>query len=252
MAEDARAVAGRQRAKHFYSTEPGPCPYLPDRDERRLVALVEPDEPPGLFDLLTEAGFRRSQRALYKPACPGCRACVPVRIVVAGFAPSRSERRILKRNADLAATERPPEPTAEQFELFHRYLEARHEDGGMVQMDERAYAEMVGAAVAGTRLVEFRRPDGSLAAVTLTDRLRSGLSGVYKFFDPTEDRRSLGTFIILWHIAHARELGLPYVYLGYWIEECRKMTYKRRFHPLEQLDGSEWRALPALDAPAAD
>ncbi|HET6468550.1 MAG TPA: arginyltransferase, partial [Geminicoccaceae bacterium] len=240
--------AGITRPKHFYSTELAPCPYLPGREERRLVALIEPGEPPELVDLLTEAGFRRSQHALYKPVCPGCRACVPVRIVVEGFRPSRTERRILKRNADLAVEERPPEPTHEQFRLFHRYLEGRHEEGGMVQMDERAYGEMVGAAVPGSRLVEFRRDDGRLMGVSLTDRLRSGLSGVYKFFAPDEERRSLGTFIILWHVRRARELGLPYVYLGYWIRDCRKMAYKGRFRPLERLDGDRWRpAVPEAE-----
>jgi arginyl-tRNA--protein-N-Asp/Glu arginylyltransferase len=169
--------------------------------------------------------------------------------VVGGFAPSRSERRILRRNADLVAEERPPVATEEQFRLFHRYLASRHEEGGMVHMDRHAYGEMIGAAVPGTRLVEFRRPDRSLIGVSLTDRVRSGLSGVYKFYDPDEGRRSLGTFIILWHVARARELGLPYVYLGYWIEACRKMAYKSRFRPLERLDGDRWRAMAA---PTAD
>lgn len=229
--------------KHFYSTEVSSCPYLPDRQERRLVALVEPGDPPALVDLLTEAGFRRSQQALYKPACPGCTACVPVRIVVSDFAPGRTDRKLLKRNADIVAAERSPLATAEQFDLFRRYLAARHDDGGMATMDREAYDDMVESGVHGTMLVEFRDGTGRLVGVSLTDRIATGLSGVYKFFEPGMERRSLGTFIILWHVRRAAELGLPYVYLGYWIRDCRKMAYKARFMPLEALRGAEWRPL---------
>ena len=234
--------------KHFYSTELSPCPYLPDRQERRLVAMVEPNDPPALVDLLSEAGFRRSQQALYKPACPGCTACVPVRIVVSDFVPGRSDRKLLKRNGDIVAAERPPRATAEQFELFKRYLAARHDDGGMAAMDREAFDDMVESGVHGTLLVEFRDGAGRLVGVSLTDRLATGLSGVYKFFEPESERRSLGTSIILWHVRRAAELGLPYVYLGYWIRDCRKMAYKSRFMPLEALRGAEWRPLQPVDA----
>lgn len=230
-------------SKHLYSTELAPCPYLPDRQERRLVALVEPGDPPALVDLLSEAGFRRSQQALYKPACTGCRACVPVRIVVDGFVPRRTDRKVLNRNADVFANECPPVATAEQFELFKRYLAARHDDGGMAAMARDAYDDMVESGVHGTTVVEFRDATGGLVGVSLTDRIATGLSGVYKFFEPELERRSLGTFIILWHIRRAAELGLPYVYLGYWVRDCRKMTYKSRFTPLEALVGPEWRPL---------
>jgi arginine-tRNA-protein transferase len=243
-------LSSRGWTKHFYSTDLAPCPYLPDRQERRLVALIEPGEPDGVADLLTMAGFRRSQQALYKPVCPDCQACVPVRIVVDGFRPSRTERRILSRNAGTTAKECEPRATAEQFALFHRYLQARHDDGGMATMSFEAYAEMVNAALPCTGLVEFRDPDGRLVGVSLTDRVSSGLSGVYKFFEPDEERRSLGTFIILWHVQRAAELGLPYVYLGYWIRDCRKMAYKARFAPLERLDGPRWRALDPAEASA--
>jgi arginine-tRNA-protein transferase len=235
------------RTHRFYTTDLAPCPYLPDRHERRLVALVEAEHGNARLDLLTETGFRRSQGFLYKPVCPRCRACIPVRIVVDRFAPSRSFRRVLKRNADLSWQELPPQSTDEQFALFHRYLEHRHHDGGMVRMDRDAYREMIEMAPSSTRVVEFRGADGALVGVSLTDHLRSGLSGVYKFFAPEAEQRSLGTFIILWHVERARALGLPYVYLGYWIRESRKMAYKVRFAPLEQLDGAVWRALP--DAP---
>ena len=244
------STAEQPRLHRFYSTDLAPCPYLPERQERRLVALVEGEAGNDRLDLLTEAGFRRSQGFLYKPVCPGCRACVPVRIVVEAFRPGRSFRRVLNRNADLRWSELPAATSDEQFALFHRYLRHRHRDGGMVRMDRQAYREMVEMAPASTRVIEFRDGDGALVGVSLTDRLRSGLSGVYKFFAPEAAPRSLGTFIILWHIERARALGLPYVYLGYWIRESRKMAYKARFAPLEQLDGPEWRPLPvaAIDA----
>ncbi len=237
------------RLRRFYSTDLAPCPYLSGRQERRLVALVEGERGNERLDLLTEAGFRRSQGYLYKPVCPGCRACVPVRIVVEEFRAGRSFRRVSARNRDLVGREVAASGTDEQFDLFHRYLRHRHQDGGMVRMDRQAYSEMVDTAPASTRLVEFRDPEGRLTAVSLTDRLRSGLSGVYKFYEPTVPQRSLGTFIILWHVQRARELGLPFVYLGYWIGESRKMAYKARFAPLERLEGPAW--LPFAGEPAA-
>lgn len=244
--------AATNRIHRFYSTDLAPCPYLPSRQERRLVALVEAEHGNERLDLLTEAGFRRSQGFLYKPICPGCRACVPVRIRAADFAPGRTFRRVLKRNADLRWQELPARTTDEQFALFHRYLEHRHRDGGMVRMDRDAYRDMVEIAPASTRVIEFRGSDGMLMGVSLTDYLRSGLSGVYKFFAPEAEARSLGTFIILWHVERARALDLPYVYLGYWIRESRKMAYKARFTPLEQLDGAVWRPLTSAEIGSAD
>lgn len=236
----------------FYSTDVAPCPYLEGREERRLVALIEPggggEEGDERLDLLTEAGFRRSQGFLYKPVCPGCSACVPVRIDVAAFRPSRTFRKVINRNADIAAAELPARATLEQFGLFRRYLASRHADGGMARMGWEAYRDMIEIAPRSTGIVEFRDPAGALVGVSLTDRTRSGLSGVYKFFDPDQERRSLGALIILWHVGRAAELGLPYVYLGYWIEACRKMAYKARYAPLQRLDGAFWAP---MDPPAA-
>ncbi len=225
----------------LYRTHTAPCPYLPGREEARVVAILD-ELAPESFDLLTAAGFRRTQRYLYRPDCPGCNACVPVRIPVADFRWTRGFRKVWHRNAGLRAVERPPVATAEQYDLFSRYLASRHAGGGMAGMTFEDYREMVEEAAPGTMLVEFREPDGTLFGATLTDRVESGLSGVYKFFEPGAERRSPGTFIVLWHVVRAGQLGLPYVYLGYWIAGCRKMAYKSRFRPLERLEGARWVA----------
>jgi leucyl-tRNA---protein transferase len=234
----------------FFSTEPGPCPYLEGRLERRLVTMLEGPEPDRLHDCLLRAGFRRSQGYAYRPGCTGCAACVPVRIPVASFVFRRPWRRILRANADLAASERRAVATPEQYALFRRYLERRHAVSGMAEMHWAEFRAMINDSPVDTRVVEWRRPDASLIAASLTDRSGSGFSGVYKFFDPEEARRSLGTMIILWHVQRAAELGLPYVYLGYWIAGSSTMAYKARFQPLERLTPLGWRPMPA-DLPAA-
>ena len=198
-----------------------------------------------LNDLLTHGGFRRSQSIAYRPACEGCRACVSVRVVAADFAPSRNMRRIAERNADMVGDMRSPAPTSEQYSVFRAYLDARHRDGGMADMTVLDYAMMIEDSHVDTRLIEYRRrgPDtcingrgsGQMLAVALTDVLSDGLSMVYSFFESDEAPRSLGTFMILDHIARARRMGLPYVYLGYWVHGSRKMDYKGRFLPQERL-----------------
>lgn len=229
----------------FYSTEPAPCPYLPGRQERRLVTFLEGANADRRHEELMRAGFRRSQNLVYRPACPGCRACVPVRLPVADFVWSRSFRRILRRNADLVASERPAVATAEQFALFHRYLTRRHGDGGMSGMGFDDYRRLVEETTVATMLVEFRDADRRLVAVALTDRVASGLSGVYKFFEPDEPGRSCGSFVILWMVARAAEQGLDHVYLGYWIAKSPKMAYKSRFRPIEELTAHGWSRMVA-------
>jgi arginine-tRNA-protein transferase len=235
----------------FFSTELSPCPYLAGRFERRLVTALDGPDPDHDHEQLMQVGFRRSQRFAYRPACSGCRACTPVRVPVARFVMSRGWRRILRHNADLAASERPLVATEEQFALFSRYLASRHAEGGMSAMTWADYRAMVNDSPVAGMVAEWRRPDGSLIAVSLTDRCASGLSGVYKFFDPGESRRSLGSLVVLWHIQRAQELDLPYVYLGYWIAGSAKMSYKARFRPLEQLVGDRWQAMPQQAATAA-
>ena len=230
--------------KLFFSTELAPCPYLAARLERRLVTLLDGPDPDALHERLMQAGFRRSQGLAYRPACPGCTACVPVRIPVERFRLTRAWRRIWRRNADLIAAERRPIATPEQFALFQRYLESRHGASGMATMTWADFRAMIDDSPVDSRLVEWRRPDRSLIAASLTDQSASGLSGVYKFFDPEENQRSLGSLVILWHVERARALGLPYVYLGYWIAGSPKMAYKARFQPLEQLTIDGWQPLP--------
>ncbi|MEM7023736.1 MAG: arginyltransferase [Pseudomonadota bacterium] len=227
----------------YFATDLAPCPYLPDRSERRLVTALEGAGADQRHEQLMQIGFRRAQRFAYRPACPGCRACVPVRIPVASFEMTRGWRRILRHNADLVVTERPLVGTEEQFALFQRYLTGRHAEGGMASMDWADYRTMVGETTVDGLLAEWRRPDGSLIAVSLTDRCLSGLSGVYKFFDPDDRKRSLGSLIVLWHVQRAQELALPYVYLGYWVAGSPKMDYKARFRPLERLTEAGWQPM---------
>jgi len=204
-----------------------------------------------LNDLLTHGGFRRSQSIAYRPACESCRACISVRVVVEDFRPTRSMRRVLDRNRDIIGEMRVGVPTSEQYTVFRSYLDQRHRDGGMADMTVLDYAMMVEDSHVETRIVEYRRrgPDsaingrgsGALLAVALTDVLGDGLSMVYSFFESEHSSRSLGTFMILDHLARARRMGLPYVYLGYWVQGSRKMDYKGRFLPQERLSPEGWR-----------
>jgi arginyl-tRNA--protein-N-Asp/Glu arginylyltransferase len=236
----------------FFSTEPAACPYLDGRLEQRLVTALNGDEPDRLHDRLLRAGFRRAQGYAYRPGCAACQACVPVRIPVAQFMFRRTWRRTLRDNADLRARERRAVATEEQYALFRRYVEGRHAAGGMADMTWADFRAMIDDSPVDTRVIEWRRPDRSLIAASLTDRCRSGFSGVYKFFDPADARRSLGSLIILWHVRRAARLELPYVYLGYWIAGSPKMAYKARFQPLERLTPNGWRLMSPAPAATAD
>lgn len=235
------------RVPQFFLTPGGPCPYLPGRTERKVFARLNGVLAQALNEALTHSGFRRSQMIAYRPACDGCSACVSVRIVAAEFAPSRSQKRLVRRNSDLARGEAAPEATREQFALLRAYLDSRHAGGGMSDMGLFDYAAMVEETPVKTHIVEYRDspPDGQprLVACALTDVLRDGLSMVYSFFHPGEDARSLGTYMILDHVAAARARGLAYVYLGYWVRGSSKMNYKSRFHPLEALGPGGWARL---------
>lgn len=238
----SRAPQHPVRDLRFFLTVPHACSYLEGHEATTL--FLDPQESPGqgVYDTLTLLGFRRSGRHLYRPHCEGCRACISVRIPVAEFAASRSQRKLINRNADLSVHERDASYDPEHYELYARYVRTRHADGDMFPPSHEQYRTFLTLDHAYARLLEFRLGD-QLVAVTAIDRLGHGLSAIYTFFDPspTLARRSLGTFAVLHLIERARSEQLPHVYLGYWIRECRKMDYKRYFQPLEYLDGRHWR-----------
>ena len=234
-------------APQFYVTAPQPCPYLPGRMERKLFTALQGDAAETLNDSLSKQGFRRSQNVLYRPSCADCQACLSARIRVADFEPSKSQRRARRRNADLRREATSPWATEEQYALFRRYLDSRHADGGMADMDIFEFAAMIEETPVKSRVVEYTadpEPGArrrTLAAVCLTDVLDDGLSMVYSFYDPERERDSLGTYIILDHIEIARAAGLPYVYLGYWVPGSPKMGYKARFKALEIYKAGRWQ-----------
>lgn len=234
------------RFPRFFVTSPAPCPYLPGRTERKVFTELKGPHAEQLNDALGRIGFRRSQTVAYRPSCLDCRACVSVRVVAGEFAPSSTQRRNLRRNSDLVSQECRPWATTEQFDLLQRYLAMRHPGGGMAAMDEVDYADMVEHTSVSSFLIEYREPsdkeaDGRLVAACLTDRQADGLSMIYSFYDPDcEDRSGLGNYVILDHIRRAAEAGLPYVYLGYWVDGSRRMQYKIRYRPLEHLGPGGW------------
>ncbi len=237
-------------APQFYVTAPQPCPYLHGRAERKLFTALTGDNPVALNNTLSRQGFRRSQNVLYRPSCDTCVACMSARIRVGDFRPSRGQARVTRRNRDLQRVTTSAWATEEQYALFRRYLDTRHADGGMADMDVLEFAAMIEETPIRTRVIEYRlrddgadaAPDGTrLAAVCLTDILDDGLSLVYSFYDPAETRRSLGTHVILDHVDLARRAGLPYVYLGYWVPGSRKMEYKAKFAALDIYKGGIWR-----------
>ena len=209
--------------------------------ERKLFTALQGDNAQKLNDSLSKQGFRRSQNVLYRPSCSDCAACLSARINVSAFTATRSQRRTVKRNADIDRRAASPWATEDQYDLFRRYLDARHADGGMADMDVFEYAAMIEETPIRSRVIEYyHRDSNELIATCLTDMLDDGLSMVYSFYDPGHDRRSLGTWMILDHIDIAREAGLPYVYLGYWVPRSDKMGYKAQFSGLEIYRRCTW------------
>jgi arginyl-tRNA--protein-N-Asp/Glu arginylyltransferase len=237
-------------APQFYLTSPSACPYLPGKEERKVFTHIIGRRGRELNEILTQGGFRRSQTIAYRPACDTCRACVSVRVLVNEFEPSDNLKRILRKNGDLIGAASPNRPTSEQYSLFRRYVDTRHADGGMADMTVLDYSMMVEDSHVDTRLIEYRRRGidsaitgrgmGDLIAVCLTDEMSDGLSMVYSFYNPEAADRSLGTFMILDHIRRAKAMGLPYLYLGYWVDGSKKMDYKARFRPQERLLANGW------------
>ncbi len=228
----------------FYVTAPQPCPYLEGRMERKLFTALQGENAAELNDSLSGQGFRRSQNVLYRPSCADCAACLSARIDVSAFKPSRSQKRILKRNLRLERRATSPWATEEQYALFRRYLDSRHADGGMADMDVFEFAAMIEETPIRSRVVEYTdRDTGELIGVCLTDVLGDGVSMVYSFYSPDYPRDGLGNYIILDHVEIARSAGLPYVYLGYWVPGSQKMGYKAKFSGLEVYLGNSWQRL---------
>jgi len=222
--------------------------------ERKLFTALQGDSAVQLNDSLSKQGFRRSQNVLYRPSCAECAACMSARVRVADFVPTRSQKRVIKRNANLKRRATSPWATEEQYNLFRRYLDGRHASGGMADMDMFEFAAMVEETPIRSRVIEYSNTDANRedrakpVAACLTDILDDGLSMVYSFFEPELERRSPGTYLILDHIEIARELGLPYVYLGYWVPGSPKMGYKANFSGLEVYEGGSWKDLGEPDA----
>lgn len=235
----------------FFLTAPAPCPYLEGRLERKVFTHLVGERADQMNDILTQGGFRRSQNIAYRPACEGCRACISIRVRVDDFVQKSRFRRVIRRNADLMGDAMEPQPNSEQYQLFRTYLDARHAKGGMADMSVMDYNMMVEDTHVSTFVVEYRKRGvdtavlrqgaGPLLACAITDTMSDGLSMVYSFFDPAAKGRSLGTYLILDHIERARNMGLPYVYLGYWVGGSPKMDYKTDFHPQEHLGATGWR-----------
>ena len=235
------------RFPRFFVTTPSPCPYLPGKTERKVFTELNGQHAVDLNDALGRIGFRRSQGVAYRPSCVDCAACISVRVIAGEFQPSATQRKLLRRNADLEVTACKPWTTEEQYELLRRYLRQRHPGGGMADMDESDFADMVEQSPVKTYVIEYREPSvdgrpGKLVGACLSDQQADGLSMIYSFFEPDSEARSgLGTYIILDHIVRAGRAGLPYVYLGYWVEDSRRMAYKAKFRPLERLGPDGWR-----------
>lgn len=243
-----RGIANRQL--RFYMTNPAPCPYLDGQVERKVFTNLAVRESEILHDALSHSGFRRSQSIAYRPACTSCNACRATRIPVDQFKLSKRWRRVVNKNSALIRSPQRATATREQYRLLKRYLNSRHANGGMSSMDLRDYVAMIEGSPVPTVMFEYRESsdlDAPLVAAALVDVLKDGLSMVYSFFDPDVASRGIGNYLILDHISYAKELNLPFVYMGYWVDGSPKMGYKADFRPLEVLDGDEWRVLEDKD-----
>ena len=237
------------KAPQFYVTAPQECPYLKNHVERKLFTALNGADAQTLNNALSTQGFRRSQNVLYRPSCADCSACLSVRIPVANFSPTKSEKRVLRRNNKLIREMKTPWATSEQFELFKKYVSERHEKGGMSGMSENEFASMVEETCVETMLVEYSSEEEeeddyrAIRAVSITDVIEDGLSMVYSFYEPQLLGLSLGKYMILDHINLAKEMNLPYLYLGYWVKGSKKMGYKAQYHPLEVYTEGTWSSI---------
>lgn len=243
--EQVQLSIERRNFPQFFITAPSPCPYLAGRVERKVFTHLVGQDARSLNTQLSQGGFRRSQNIAYRPACDGCAACVSVRVPVNTFEMTRGFRRTLKANADVESMVVKSQATSEHYSLFRGYIDHRHSDGGMADMTVLDFSAMVDDNFVDSRLVEYRLKsdngeEGRLIGAVLIDILGDGISMIYSFYEPDETSRSLGTFMILDNIARVKRLGLPYLYLGYWVRGSRKMDYKARFLPQERLTADGW------------
>ena len=240
----------RRNFPQFFITAPTPCPYLPGKFERKVFTHLIGADSRGLNTMLSQGGFRRSQNIAYRPACDHCQACTSVRVPVQDFVLTKSFKRVLKKNADLVTQVVKARATSEHYSLFRGYIDTRHSEGGMADMSVLDFAAMVDDTVADSRIVEYRFDEscenaGELASAVLMDVLGDGISMIYSFYEPSYEDRSLGTLMILDAIARAQSMGLPYLYLGYYVNGSRKMEYKARFMPQQRLTVDGWKLVSA-------
>ena len=237
---------GYRQTLQFYMTAPAPCPYIDGNQERKAFTSLDISDADTIHNALSLSGFRRSQSIAYRPACTNCNACRSVRVPVREFEQNKRWRRVYRQNRDILVSPARNHASREQYRLLKKYLDIRHHDGGMSAMTFRDYVSMVNDCPVQNLIIEYRLGDdgdGPLIGATICDVLRDGLSMVYSFFDPAYSQRSLGSCLILDHIERARELGLPHLYLGYWVKGSPKMDYKRQFWPLEILSGDTWNLM---------
>ena len=230
----------------FYVTSPQECPYLENKVERKLFTALNGPDSQILNNALSKQGFRRSQNVLYRPSCADCSACLSARIPIKDFSLSKSEKRVLKRNVDLTREIKTPWGSYEQFELFKKYVDLRHDKGGMSGMTESEFSSMIEETSVNTILCEYSlkiNNSKNIVAVSLTDVIEDGLSMVYSFYEPELSELSLGKYMILDHVNLAIEMNLPYLYLGYWVKGSAKMEYKSQYEPLEVFMNGKWSIL---------
>jgi arginine-tRNA-protein transferase len=223
----------------FYATPEHECNYLPEQKATTLFADPDAQLNNQMYSQLSVYGFRRSGKYIYRPSCANCKACIPVRVPVTTFTPRKSQQRILNKNRDLESIVMKASYHDEHFSLYRKYISARHPDGGMDEAEPDKYLEFLTSDWSDTLFVEFRL-QGKLLSVAIIDKLETGLSAVYTFFDPDYSSRSLGTYAVLWSINKTSEWSLPYLYLGFWINDCQKMSYKKDFQPIELFQNGTW------------
>lgn len=226
----------------LYRTAPHDCSYMPE--QQAVTVFVDPELKiaKSLNSSLSELGFRRSGAHLYRPDCDHCQACISCRVPVSKFKPGRRYKRILNTNQDLTVVESKSLDQGESYPLYKKYINSRHQDGDMYPASPEQFDAFICNGTESTRYFSFYNDD-ELLAISVSDVLEHGLSAVYTFFDPEQKRRSLGNYVILWQIGHAAAIGLPYLFLGYWIKDCAKMNYKSEFRPLELFVEGKWRLL---------